>query len=420
MLDQVIRLIATLTVGTWIVRYLGPEQYGFLALSQAIVAVISSFASFGINTILVRELARTPEDRQILLETSFLLKTAGSSIGLLICTGIAWWQPFSSDQIRPLLLISMLGIMFQVFDVFELLFQAQGKARIGAQVRIAVCLIANSIKAVLIIQNASLLTFALIGSLEFLFNGIGWIVTAKYCGCTIKSLQINKTKISYLLKESWPVAAAGLAISAQAYGDQIILGIMMHESELGNYAAALRIINVFAFVPMVMQTVMAPEITEAKNKNEFTYYQRLYNLYRLMNWIFLLTFFCILFFGNFTINFLFGSSYASATTLLPWIALRLFFTNFGLARNLFIVNEALLKFGLLTSLVGAVSNLVLNIFLIPVYGMYGVIASFLISFAITTFGFDYFHAATRLNLRIMLKAICMPWRTFSQQKLIVN
>jgi O-antigen/teichoic acid export membrane protein len=172
----------------------------------------------------------------------------------------------------------------------------------------------------------------------------------------------------------------------------------------------MRLIGVFAFVPMVVQTVAAPEITRAKHTDEDLYWRRLHGLYRLMAGLFLVVALPLMLLGPAVVRLLYGMAYAGAAALLPWLVLRLFLTNFGVARSIFITNESLFRFALFTALAGAAVNLGLNFVLIPRWGVLGAVAASLVSFAITTFVLEWLQPKARRNLRLMALAAVLPWR----------
>ena len=411
--DQLVRMVAGLTVGVWVARYLEPTQYGWLSYATAVVGTVGAFTSLGLNAVVVRELARTPEKTDTWLGAAFLLKTTGAGVGFLICVLIAWLQPMPAAPTRALVVIVALGMLFQTLDIADLFFQARGESRISALVRIAACVLANLLKVFLILAHASLPALAAAGVFEIALSAAGWIWAGGKSGLKLRGLHLDRDCALALLRESWPLALAGLAVYTQAYADQLVIGSMLGGSELGQYAAAMRLVSAFAFVPMVVQTVAAPEITRAKRDDETLYLRRLHSLYRLMFGLFLCTALPLVAFGPLAARLLYGASYAGAAALLPWLTFRLFFTNFGVARGIFITNESLFRFGLATALIGAVANILLNLWLVPVWGARGAIASSLVSFALTTFGLEFFHPRARTNLRLMACAVFLPWRRFT-------
>lgn len=411
--DQLVRMAAGLLVGVWVARYLGPEQYGWLSYAVAVVGTVGALTSLGLNAVVVRELVRTPAATDTWLGVAFFLKSVGAGLGFLLCVGVAWLQPMPGAPTRPLVIIVALGMLFQTLDVFDLLFQAKSESRVSAYVRMAACVLASLLKAGLILAHASLLQLAAAGVAEIVLSAAGWLWAGGKSGRSPGRFRFDARCARTLLRESWPLALSGLAIYVQAYADQLVIGAMLGGGELGQYAAAMRLVSVFAFVPMVVQTVAAPELTRAKQDDERLYQRRLHGLYRLMFGLFLLTAVPLIVFGPWATRLLYGASYAGAAALLPWLALRLFFTNLGVARSVFITNEGLFRFALITAVAGAVVNIGLNLLLVPQWGARGAVISSLASFAVTTFALEIFQPAARANLRLMVRAVFLPWRSFA-------
>jgi O-antigen/teichoic acid export membrane protein len=409
--DQLVRMGAGLLVGVWVARYLGPEQYGWLSYATAVVGTVSAITSLGLNAVVVRELVRTPAATNTVLGAAFFLKTLGAGTGFLICVLVAWLQPMPAAPMRLLIIIVALGMFFQALDVIDFLVQARAENRVSSLVRIGACVLANVIKALLILSHASLPALAAAGVIELVLSAAGWLWIGRRFGMGCWSADRNCVLV--LLRESWPLALSSLAIYTQAYSDQLVIGSMLGGAELGQYAAAMRLIAAFGFVPMVVQTVAAPEITRAKQVDERLYLRRLHSLYRLMFGLFLLIGLPVMVLGPLASKLLYGASYAGTAALLPWMAFRLFFTNFGVARSLFITNEGLFRFALLTAVAGAGSNVFLNLMLVPRWGARGAIVSSLASFAVTTFALEIFQPLARRNFRLMASAVFSPWRRFA-------
>jgi O-antigen/teichoic acid export membrane protein len=411
--DQVLRMVAGLVVGVWMARYLGPERYGWLSYALAVVGLVSSFTSLGVNAVLVRELVRAPAETDAWMGTAFFIKSASAAVGFLACVGLAWLQPVPADAVRALILIVALGMFFSTLDVVDLLFQAKGESRVSAWVRMSACVLANLLKVALILGRAPVLAFAAAGVVELALSAVGWLWATRWRGWQVSAWRCELARARALLQESWPLAVSGVAVYAQAYFDQLVIGASLGGAELGQYAAAMRLVTVFAFIPTVVLTVSAPEITRAKQADETLYQRRLHSLYRLMFVLFLATALPLILLGPSAARLLYGMSYAGTAALLPWLAFRLFFTNLGVARSVFVTNEGLFRFALLTAVAGAVVNVLLNLILVPRWGARGAIVSSFASFAVTTFALEAFQPRARANLRLMARAVLMPWRGFA-------
>jgi O-antigen/teichoic acid export membrane protein len=76
--EKIIRIFSTLLVGVWVVRYLGPSNYGILAYAQSFVALFAVLSTFGFDNVVIRELTKDNAKIDKLVGTVFLAKSHGS------------------------------------------------------------------------------------------------------------------------------------------------------------------------------------------------------------------------------------------------------------------------------------------------------------------------------------------------------
>ena len=410
LIDKIIRMGVGLLVGVWVARYLGPAQFGLYSYSVAFVSLFSAFATLGVDGIVVRDIVRDPSCKDETLGTAFVLKLIGGALTFLLVVGaISLLRPH--DRLTQWLVgITAVGMVFQAFDTIDFWFQSQVKSKYTVYSKNTAFLLITLIKIVLLLTKAPLIAFAWAGLAEIVFGSAGLVVVYHANGNYLKTWHANLTRAKRLLTDSWPLILTGVAIYIQARIDQVMLGQMVGDAEVGQYSAAMRLIEAFAFIPMVIHSSVVPAITSAKVSGEAFYYARLLNIYRLMFILFLITATPIFLFSKYIVVLFYGSEYKTAGMLLSLFAIRLFFANFGIAKSLFITNENLFKYSLLTAIVGSFINILLNYLLIPKYASIGAIWATIVSFFFTIFFIDLFYSAVRKNLKIMIKAILTPWK----------
>jgi O-antigen/teichoic acid export membrane protein len=208
-----------------------------------------------------------------------------------------------------------------------------------------------------------------------------------------------------LLKDSWPLIFSGAVLMIQARIDQVMLKEIVGSLEVGFYSAAMRLIEAVAFIPMLLKSSLYPSIQIAKNVSKALYQDRLINFYRLNFLFFLVLAIPTFIFAEQIIILLFGVAYQPAGVLLALLSIRLFFTNMGVARGSYILAENLMKFSMITMILGTVVNIYLNYYLIPFYGAIGAIVATIVSFFVTIFLVDIFYSKTRNNVILQLKSI---------------
>ena len=100
------------------------------------------------------------------------------------------------------------------------------------------------------------------------------------------------------------------------------------------------------------------------------------------------------------------------------MAIRLFFTNTGVARGSFINIENLFRYSLITMTFGTIVNVVLNYFWIPLYQSRGAIIASIISFFITTFLIDIIYKKTRGNVILQFKGMLTFYKINPRTKIV--
>ena len=80
MIERILRMIITLFVGIYVARYLGPDLFGLLSYTNSFVGLFLAIATLGIESIVIRELVKRPQDKTQLLGTAFGLKIFGTII----------------------------------------------------------------------------------------------------------------------------------------------------------------------------------------------------------------------------------------------------------------------------------------------------------------------------------------------------
>ena len=78
MAERILRMTVALFVGVYVARYLGPERFGLLSYTNSFVGLYLALATLGIESIVIRELVKSPESRNELLGSALGLKCLGT------------------------------------------------------------------------------------------------------------------------------------------------------------------------------------------------------------------------------------------------------------------------------------------------------------------------------------------------------
>ncbi|KFJ42454.1 flippase [Francisella philomiragia] len=393
-IGNISRMLAALVVGIWVARYLGPEKFGVLNYASSFVALFSVLTTLGLDGIVVRELVKDPSKSNTILGSAFGLKFIGFFALLIILSSVLYLTD-ESIYTKSIIFIVALSTMMQSFNVLDFYFQSQVKSKFVAFANLISLIISSITKIILILCGAKLIYFAAVVVLDSFTLSIGFIYfyQSKRFG-NIKKWRFKFAVAKSLLRDSWPLILSGLAVSIYMNIDQVMINHMLGAEEVGQFAAAVRISTVWYFVPVVICSSLFPAIINAKKVSEELYYARLQRLYDLMVWMAIAIALPMTFMSDWVVNLLYGQQYNQAGSVLMIHVWAGVFVSLGVASGRWLLIENMQKISFYRTAYGCLVNIVLNIFLMPRYGVQGAAIATLISQIIAAYVADLFNKKT--------------------------
>lgn len=388
--EKILRLCIGVFVGVWIARYLGPEKFGIFSYAQSFVGLFAVTATLGLDGIVVRELVKNKNIKEGIIGTAFWLKFAGALISIILLT-IAVNFTSNDSYTNTLFFIIASATVFQAFNVIDFYFQSEVLSRYIVYANAISLFISSIIKVILILNNADLLSFALVILFDSLVLSLGFLYFfLKKARVKIQNIKFQNEIAIALLKDSWPLFLSGIVISIYMKVDQVIIKELLGSKEVGQYAAATRLSEAWYFIPMVIASSLFPAIISAKNQNEELYYSRLQKLYDLMVWMSIAIALPMTFLSDKIVSVVYGSQYDKAGSVLMihiWTGV---FVFLGVAFSGYLSVENQTKKAFYRTLLGAVLNVVFNYVLIPIYGINGSAIATLLGQFISNYLYDLF------------------------------
>ena len=105
-----------------ITNYLGPKNFGLYSYALSFAGIFTAIAALGLDSILVRELVKTPEKHNLIMGTGFVLKLCGVLISFLLLIIAIIFTP--NDQYTNLLIFIIAATpIFQSLNVVDFYFR---------------------------------------------------------------------------------------------------------------------------------------------------------------------------------------------------------------------------------------------------------------------------------------------------------
>jgi O-antigen/teichoic acid export membrane protein len=300
------------------------------------------------------------------------------------------------------------GTIFQAFIAIEFWFESQLQWKFTVFSKNTAFLLISVLKIVLILVKAPLLAFAWAGLAEIVLGSAGLVIAYRANGYRIKTWRYNRALAGSFLKDSWPQIFSVFLTMVYLKIDQVMLGSMAGNEELGFYSAAVRLTEAWNFVPLAICSSLFPAVMAARTANEDLFYERMQKLYNLMALLAYAVAIPVMLFSGRIVDLLFHSAYAKTGPLLALLIWTGLFTSLGAARNVFIVSQNWLRINLASTLLGCLMNIALNYVLIPVYGAIGAVIASLISYWFAVHGTCFLFKPLRKTGWMLTKAIIYP------------
>jgi PST family polysaccharide transporter len=287
-------------------------------------------------------------------------------------------------------LIISAGLIFQAFDAIDLWFQAKVRSVYAVIAKSVAFLLLSATKVLLITYHAPLEAFAWTALAETMLAAIGLAIAYQISGNQVRRWRFRWRSAMALLRESSPEIFAALGAIMFMRMDQIMLGHMLGPDAVGLYSAAVMISEVWYFIPIAIVASTYPGIIKAKSQSEELYYQHLHRLFVGLALLSISIAIIVSLLSAWIVYALYGATYSGAATVLAIHSWTLMAVSFGLVSGSWIFTERKAILNLYRTALGAVANVILNLLLIPSFGLAGAAVATLASQLLAYYVFDMF------------------------------
>jgi O-antigen/teichoic acid export membrane protein len=403
-----------LLVNIVLARYLAPDKFGQLNYLISFMAILAPFASVGLNALVTREVVNNNESTGTVLGTSFFMRLLGGFFALVVVIVAIVLFQLDLALSGHWFILAAIANSFTAGYVIDLYFQAKVKSHYVVKVRTAILVIASAAKFTAVSLSADLSTFLIIFIAEPIFTAILLFIVYKYVDGK-EQWRVNKKYGFTLVHQSKWLIFSGFMSVIYLKIDQLMLGQMVGMDEVGVYAVAVRLSEVWYFFPAALVASFFPRLLLAKKESSQVYSKQLQQLCDVLFWSAVLLALVIYFCADFIVVLMFGENYVKSAILLQihiWAGVFIFMR--ALLSKWFIA-EHLLVFSLSTHGIAAVVNVLLNLWWIPLWGGEGAAWATLISYATSSYFVLWGNKKTRPMAIVMTKSVLFPVR-FTKEK----
>lgn len=380
LLDALFPLVSAAYLG----RVLLSDGVGKVAYAQNIAQYFVLAASLGIPNYGIREIARrrkNEEQTTELFSSLFFINLFSTLICTVLYYALVLNLPYFSSR-RGISLVAGLLIVFNAFNV-DWFYQGQEAFKYIA-IRSFVVKVISLVAIFAFIRDSGdyvryMLVIVLTTGTNYMIN----MLRLKQFGIRLTWRGIN---ILPHMKPIFIMLGTTVAIELYTMLDTTMLGLLCDESSVGYYTNAMKVVKIIITVITAIGGTLLPHLSQYHMEGDDEACGRIVSrVFEIMLFLFLPCCVGLMLTADDLMVVMFGESFAPAGVTLRIAALLTLALGFS---NLF-GTQVLLTFGeekklLFCTIVGAVSNVCLNFFLIPEFSQNGAAVASVISEALVT------------------------------------
>jgi O-antigen/teichoic acid export membrane protein len=408
---RVVQIGLGFTVGVWVARSLGPEQFGTLGYAISFAGLFASLATLGLDTVVVRHLvaSRAPSDEsEVILSTAMALRGAAAVVTLAI-VALGTLVARHDTEIRALVLIVASAALFQPLAVIDLYFQARVLSKYVVVAQLGALAAVAAVRVALILLHAPLYTFALATLAESSLALLGLVFVFRRRSGRRFRLRPSRAVAQRLMADAWPLAVTGVLTAIYLNVDRVLIRELLGEASTGKYAVVLNVSTALYFIPAVLAQSFFPSLVE-KRRDAALYHRQLQRSIDVFFWASIAIALPIALLAEPLMQLLFGQAFAGTGAALSIHIWCLVVVALGIIASYWLVVEDLQKIYPIRILASVCTCVVLNLLLIPRWGIRGAAVATLVAQFVSSTVVFAFTAQTRLMPRMQLRALALPIR----------
>lgn len=385
MIEKCISIFGLIFVTSYVAKYIGPTNFGKIALAATLFGFVQTLTWFGNQEILFKRVSRNPHSGlKYLIGTQNLRK-----ILFLICTfPILFGLYLYSDFLTLIFgVATALAAYFITQDIYAIYNNARLQSYINAIVNMIGLGVALLIRYLIVIFE-----------LNYAFLGIPIVLTAlipfllkKYIfnkSQHLKSIRLKNYR-KYYFGAGSALVLSTLAVTLYTQVTSLMLAALTSTRELGIYAVAVTLGMSWAFInTSIITSVLSKIYREKSNYQSYVMIAKLNAVITITSLVIIVTF---AFIGRWILNTLYGNAYVDAYELIVILGLATLCSGLGTVSARFLIKEESYSYISKKMLCVAIIALPISYVMIYYFKLIGAAYSVLIIELLSLTFFNYFY-----------------------------
>lgn len=386
-----------------VARILNLNDNGMLTYAASWIAFFTSVGHLGFNGIISREFSKDEGRANDFLWSCITGRLIFSVLAMVALQVIVRLSSPGEPILHIIVLCQSTTILFGSFDMFIYWYRYKNQANITAVYRLVAFGISAAFRvfAIAIMRSLILYVIGIVLETALFVAFLVYFYRKHYT----KKVFVSKNTVFVMLKMSYPFIFSAVLATIYGQADKIMLKSMIDNSSVALYNASALIAGLVVIIPTTIIEGFRPDIMDAKISDENLYRRRMRQLYAIIFWSCVAYGIFITVFAKPIILILYGEKYLGAVSSLSLIVWYTSFSYFGAINNVYMVAEDVVKWVQVTTLSGALLNIILNLFFISAWGIVGAALASLLTQIFTNFILMAVISDLRKGFKIMIQGV---------------
>jgi O-antigen/teichoic acid export membrane protein len=372
-------IISTLSTAL-IARLLGPTQYGYIPFITSLVTILILFFDFGLSPSAAFHIRDKSSNKELLKKyfyNSLILKIVILSFLTVILIIVFSCFSILKELNAVYIIVPLLFFLLSFTKYFQKVSESFMFIRVN-NVFVPIMLILE--KAIIIVFIYFLTTIYTYFVIHIMFTfliilmmGI-YLTRQKNYKFNIYSFKKNfdTVVIKSLFKYSFPLLISAIGFYIYIQSDILMIQYFLGVKYVSYYSISSKISSLIIFPASILGTIFVPRLVKLLNNGKNNIFlTKFLSVLKFLSIIYMFILFFIIFYSKDIILILYGSEYLEGQLALQIYSLFMFFYGVMTFISVFLdyLGEAKIRSILL--IISAVSNILLNLYMIPNYGING-------------------------------------------------
>lgn len=366
-----------------VARIYGAEVLGILAVINSFILLTSVFTVFGTNTAILRLIPEHITRYSVASAYNVYRKTQYFVAGLAVMIGILMF--FSSNILAVRIFakpeLAFFFAMASCFIIFSSLIDLNTQAVRGLRLirTFAFMQILPTITTLLVLvlltvshDNKYNPIYAQFAAWSITAAAGVWIMNVAFRKRILRGVSVHPVPLRNVISMSLPMLMTSAFVFVIGETGTIMVGIYRAASEVGYYSAAVKLAMLTTFVLQAINSMAAPKFSELYHQNKM---DELFHIAKkstkMIFWVTTPILLCLVILGKPILTLLFGVKFLAAFEPLVFLAIGQFINAISGSTGIFMNMTGNHKAFRNIVAVAAVINIILNLMLIPRYGITG-------------------------------------------------